>query len=178
MIHIRFVITKTSTFLIWGIILLFAYVAFSCEEFCEEPNRTAIVVNFYSSESDAPESASVRITGIGVKNGAGIENDSVLYSQTSYSQVLLPVNPGSDEMSFSFELGELPADTIIFRYSRHAGFISAECGCASFAEIYDAQLKGTEQEHTITHLEVTNPSVKTVTYRQGIINEENIRIYY
>jgi len=84
-------------------------------------------------------------------------------------------------MSFSIENGELPADTIIIRYIRYNGFISSVCGCVTYAEIQgEPEIKGDpeETERAITHLEVVNPNVTTVSYRQGVKNNENIRIYY
>ena len=149
-----------------------AWVAFSCDEFCEEPNRTAVVINFYSSESDAIRVSNVAITGVG--------NDSVLYSKSNYSQVMLPVNPSADSMRFSIEYNDLPADTIIIHYVRYNGFISSECGCVTFAELQEVEIEGATErtDHAIVQLEVTKPHVSTVSYRQGVINEENIRIYY
>ena len=158
----------------WSIIALFAYSAFSCDEFCEEPNRTAIVVNFYSLETEEPASVAVKVTGID-----GVVADSVLYEYAGHATVLLPINPGADEMQFIFALAEMPADTVIFRYSRHVGLVSKECGCASYAQLHEPELKKNEEiENSITKIEVTNPNVGTVSYRQGILNEENIRIFY
>ena len=176
--------TSISKFLIFGAIVCIATFFCSCDEFCEESNRTAIVVNFHTSENDKPTAISVRI--------ANVENDSVLYpnpryfTQASNSQVLLPIDPMNDEMTFSIQNGDLPADTIIFRYTRHPGFISAECGCAVFAEIDRVYLKGMEHsikdllgtKHSIKGFEVIRRKVRTVSYRQTIINDENIRIYY
>jgi hypothetical protein len=99
--------------------------------------------------------------------------------RTNFTQVLLPINPMADFMSFSFKNDTLPADTIIFHYTRHVGFISPECGCATFAEINSVEiLSAPEGTNSITNLIITNPSVTTVTYRQIISNAENIRIYY
>ena len=91
------------------------------------------------------------------------------------SQALLPVNPAADSMSFEITLGDNPPDTIIIRYTRHTGFISPECGCVSFAEI---QGEPKITKNTIKYTEVTSMRSRTVTYRQGIQNEENIRFYY
>jgi len=156
----------------WGSIASMLYVVFSCEEFCEEPNRTAVVVNFYTSENTALTANALKITGI--------ENDSTLqspqyFSHKDYLQVKLPVNPSSDMMSFSIQNKELPADTIIIQYIRHHGFISPQCGCVTYAEISD---ESNITENTILHMEVTNHHVTTVSYRQGVINAENIRIDY
>ena len=143
------------------------WVAFSCDEFCEEMNHTAVVVNFYSSEANATVPLTVEIKGI--------ENDSTLYNKTNHTQILLPVNPAADVMSFSIQAGDLPADTIIIRYIRHNGFISSECGCVTYAEILEeSEIKG----DSLTRLVITNPNVHTVSYRQGVENEENIGIYY
>jgi hypothetical protein len=147
-----------------GVITLSAAVFFSCEEFCEESNRTAIVVNFYSS-TDVLLPSNVMVKG----------NDSTLYPKQSYSQVMLPVNPSADSISFYFENGELTADTVTIFYIRHNGFISAECGCVTYAEI-TGEPKRTQ--NSITDLVVTNPNTRTVSYRQGDTNAENIRIYY
>jgi hypothetical protein len=157
----------------WGVIIFMAWMTFSCEEFCEEPNRTAVVINFYDAND-----VTKKVKDVAIK---GIENDSVLYPNQQifggkdFSQVLLPVNPTADFMSFTIKNDTFPVDTIIIRYSRHNGFISSECGCATFAEI---QGEPERTENTITHMVVTNPSVNTVSYRQGIANAENIRIYY
>jgi len=158
---------------LWGGIASMLWLTFSCEEFCEEQNRTAIVVNFYNANN-----AGYTVKNITIK---AIENDSVLYPNkdifrgTDFSQVLLPLNPAADMMRFSIKNDTLRADTITFHYIRHNGFISSECGCVTFADIQD------EPEttlHSLTHVEVINRKVNTVSYRQGVFNEENIRIYY
>lgn len=166
--HLRLVASLMSKILIWGGIASMAWIVFSCDEFCEESNRTAVVVNFYA-ETDA---ASLTVNNVWIK---GIENNDTLYSRSAYSQVMLPVNPSADVMSFAIKNDTLPADTVIISYTRHNGFISSECGCVTYAEIQGApNLK----RHSITRMEVVNPSVSTVSYRQGVINAENIRIYY
>ena len=155
----------------WCVIASIAWVTFSCEEFCEESNRTAVVVNFFSSENDALLTANITIKGI--------ENDSTLYSKANLSQVMLPVNPVADVMSFSIipiiRNDTLPADTLTIRYIRHNGFISSECGCVTLAEIQDEPER---TKNAITNVVVTNHKVTTVSYRQQVINAENIRIYY
>ena len=168
-----FVLKDISKFPIWCAVASVSLLCFSCDEFCEESNRTAIVVNFYSSDDGTPLTVNnPKIKGIG--------NDSVLYSAGSFSQVLLPVNPAADMMSFSIERDELPADVIIFNYTRHNGFISSECGCVTFAEIQSVEIQNESEEieNTIKQITVTNNSVNTVSYRRGVVNAENIRIYY
>ena len=155
-------------FLLWGVAVFVVWSAFSCEEFCEESNRTAVVLKFYSTEdSPAPTVVSIK----------SIEADSVMFQGASTAQqVLLPINPSAEIMTFSITGGDLPADTITIFYALHAGFISSECGCAAFASIKEEQLEWTK--NSFTNVEVTNPNVKTVSYRQNVINAENIRIYY
>jgi len=177
MVYLRFVVTWIFKLLMWGGIASFLWLTYSCEEFCEEPNRTAVVINFYDA-TNASLSINVKIKGI--------ENDSVLYPNAdfgtgAFSQVLLPVNPTADVMSFSIQNGDAPADIIIIHYTRHNGFISSVCGCVTYAEIQgEPEIRGDPEktERTITHLEVVNPNVTTVSYRQGVKNNENIRIYY
>jgi len=153
-----------------------AWLIFSCDEFCEEPNRTAVVVNFFDASG-----AVLKVKNVAIK---GIENDSILYAPketstlyggTDFSQVLLPVNPTADFMRYTIKKDTFPVDTIIIRYSRHNGIISLKCGCVTYANIHTTP---ETTNHTITDLIVTNPNVSTVSYRQGVINEENIRIYY
>ena len=174
MVYLRFIVTWIGKLLIWVGIASLTWVVFACDEFCEEQNRTAVVIHFYSLETDVL---------LPVKNVTitGIENDSLLYPNSKLfggvdlSQVMLPVNPTADVMSFSIQNGDLPADTIIIRYTRHYGFISSECGCVTYAEI---QEEPEITDYSITQMVVTNPNVSTVSYRQGVFNEENIRIYY
>jgi len=172
MIHFRFFVVWILKILMWCSILSILYVVLSCDEFCEELNRTAVVVNFYTSSNTALNANNLKIKGI--------ENDSALhsnqyFSHKEYLQVKLPVNPSSDTMSFSIQNNELPADTIIIYYTRQNGFISPQCGCVTYAEISDE----TEiTENTVILMEVANHKVTTVSYRQGVINEENIRIHY
>jgi hypothetical protein len=174
--------------LILGVVALSALVCFSCDEFCEESDRVAIVVSFYSSATRELAPANVKIAGI-INN----EYDSTLtlYSKQSYSQVLLPVNPSADTMSFSFERDDLPADTIKILYTRYNGFVSPECGCVTHAKIdsvainniginiNDVETGGLKLTgSSIINFVVVNPKTNTVSYRQGVINAENIRIYY
>ena len=172
MVHLRFVIILMLKILMWGGIAFIAWATISCEEFCEESNRTSVVINFYSSVDDAL----LTVKKVEIK---GIENDSLLYSpsfrQTDFSQVMLPVNPSVDIMSFSIKNDTLPADTIIIKYTRRTGFISSECGCVTYAEIKE-ELERTS--NTMTNMVVTNHNVTTVSYRDKVINAENIRIYY
>ena len=173
MVHLRFVVVMMLKALMWGGIVFIAWATVSCEEFCEESNRTAVVVNFYSAVSDSL----LTVKKVEIR---GIENDSSLYpspliSKTDFSQVMLPINPSSDIMSFSIKSDTLPADTIIIRYTRRNGFISSECGCVTYAEILDEPER---TENTMTDAVVTNHNVTTVSYRDKVINAENIRIYY
>jgi len=174
MIYLRHIVSVALKILVVGCIASIVYFTFSCEEFCEEPNRTAVVVNFYDS---------IKNTVIKVKISMikGIENDSALYPNEDifgkgpFSQILLPINPSADLMSFSIKNDTFPADTIIIRYTRHVGFVSSKCGCATYAEI---QKETENTNNTIMNMVVTNRNVTTVSYRQGVINAENIRIYY
>ena len=152
-----------------------AWVSFSCEEFCEEPNRTAVSIHFFDAATGvAVKVKNIGITGIGDKDSVLYPNDKI-FGGRDFSQVLLPVNPTADSICFSIKNDESPADTIIIRYTRHNGFISSQCGCATFAEI----LEESESTHnTIKRMDVVNPKVTTVSYRQGVYNAENIRIYY
>ena len=172
-INLRFLVSWASKLLLWGGIFLMAWISFSCDEFCEEPNRTAVVINFYDEEE-----ASLRVKNVTIR---GIENDSLLYPNrdiyggTDLSQVLLPVNPSSNFMSFTIKNDTFPVDTVIIRYSRFNGFISSQCGCVTYADLHSAP---ESTSNTITHLILTNPNVSTVSYREGVFNAENIRIYY
>ena len=173
MVHLRFVVTMMLKILMWGSLVFIAWATVSCEEFCEESNRTAVVVNFYSAVSDSL----LTVKKIEIR---GIENDSLLYPspsvlKTDFSQVMLPINPSADIMSFSIKNDSLPADTIIIKYTRRNGFTSSECGCVTYAEI---QEEPERTEHTMTNVVVTNHNVSTVSYRDKVINAENIRIYY
>jgi len=173
MIYFRFVAARMLKILIWVAIVSLAWMTFSCEEFCEEPNRTAVVVYFFNDEDVLIKVKNIEIKGVG--------NDSILYPNDKifggkdFSQIMLPVNPTADSISFSIKNDLLPADIITIRYSRHNGFISPQCGCVTFAEI-----QGVPETtfHSIRRIEVVQPSVTTVSYRQGVINAENIRIYY
>jgi len=172
MIHFQSLLAWILKILMWCCVLFMLYVVFSCEEFCEEPNRTAVVINFYASSPPELNASNLKIRGI--------ENDSALHSNhyftnKNFLQVKLPVNPSSDMMSFSIINSELPADTIVIHYTRQNGFISPHCGCVTFAEISDSTAI---TENTITGMEITNRKVNTVSYRQRVINEENIRIDY
>ena len=167
MVHLRFVVVLMLKILMWGSIAFIAWATVSCEEFCEESDRTAVVVNFYSLTDELLIVKKIEIRGI--------ENDSLLYSKTDHSQVMLPVNPSADIMSFSIKNDTLPADTIIIKYTRRTGFISSECGCVTYAEIQEDPER---TNNTITDMVVTNHNVTTVSYRDRVINAENIRIYY
>jgi len=153
---------------------------FSCEEFCEESDRVAIVVNFYSTEDGKLLSKNLVVKAFRTDNSL---HDSILYVRAGYQQVLLPLDPNSDKMKFLFEYNifsegapeEYSTDTIVFHYSRHNAFISAECGCVTMG-ILDGLPESTKNE--IQKIEVVRPKIKTVSYRQGVINEENIKIYY
>ena len=182
MLFFRFVARWMFKLLMWGCIISLVWVAFSCEEFCEEPNRTAVVVTFYTTTSDLVSLVSpVNVTIWGIENDSlssllyGTDHPLDFFKQRNLSQVLLPVNPSADSMSYSIQNGDLPADTILIRYRRHNGFISPQCGCVTYAEIEG------EPEitlHSMKRMVVTNPNAATVSYRQGIANAENIRIYY
>lgn len=168
MVNLRFVVSWVLKILMWGGIVSIGWMVFSCEEFCEESNRTAVVIGFYT-EADG---ASLTVTNLEIK---GVENDSVLYNKSSNAQILLPVNPVLDSMRFVIINNGLPADTIRLNYVRHNGFISPKCGCTTYAEI---QERSGITGHSIVRMEIVSPHATTVSYRQGVINAENIRIYY
>ena len=173
MVNIRLFVLK---FMLLASIML---LCISCEEFCEESNRVALVVKFFSSESGELMNQNVVIRAFINDN----DLHEILYNRANYQQVLLPLNPNSDEMKFIFiysEFSEDPpvefsADTIVFRYSRHNAFISAECGCVTMGKINE------EPETTVNRIQrvvVARQNIKTVSYREGVINDENIKIYY
>ncbi len=159
--------------LMWISIASIAWAVLSCDEFCEEPNRTAAVINFYAQGSEtAMTMDSIWIQGVG--------NDSVLYRNKTFPSTdvpspLLPLNPTVDVTQYVITNHKI-ADTITVTYTRYDGFISSECGCAAFAEIIEASTNTTH--HSIKGIEVINTKVSTVNYRNGVINAENIRIYY
>jgi hypothetical protein len=170
MIHLKALVLRILACM--GIFSI-AWLTFSCKEFCEDQNRTAVVINFYDAD-DKP----LTVRNVSIK---GIENDSALYpnrevfGDVNFSQVLLPVNPSADLMRFTIQNDTLPADTLIIHYERHIGFVSSECGCTTYAKILgESESTG----HTITDWVVVNPGVTTVSYRQKVVNAENIRIYY
>jgi len=177
MVYLRSVVVWMLKILLWGVIASIAWVAFSCEEFCEEPNRTAVVVNFYSFGNPTLTEKILKIKG--VENDSAL-NSSHYFPQKDFLQVKLPVNPTSDFMSFSIQYDPFPADTLIIRYVRNVGFISSQCGCATFADIQEVEMQELPEgtNHIIRQVKMTNPSVTTVTYRQGFLNAENIKIYY
>jgi len=154
-----------------------AWMCFSCDEFCEESNRTAVVINFFNADDAILKVKNVEIRGIGDKDSLLYDPNAKvqIYGGKDFSQVLLPVNPTADSISFSIKNDALPADTITIRYTRHNGFISTQCGCVTYAEI-EGEPESTK--YSIKNIVVTNPNAATVSYRQGVINEENIRIYY
>ena len=157
-----------SKILMWGTFVSMAWIMLSCEEFCEESNRTAMAVNFYKVDDDSKTSSFSKMT---IK---AIDNDTLLYLGASLSSALCPLNPAADVTGYVFMNDTVGIDTVIIRYTRHNGFISSECGCAVFAEITDVETTN----HAVREVRLTNPSVTTVSYRQGVINAENIRIYY
>jgi len=177
MSYFRFIERWMFKLLMLGVIASMAWTTFSCEEFCEEPNRTAVVISFFDANNAPVKVINVEIRGIGDKDSILYDPNAKIqiYGGKDFMQVLLPVNPTADSISFSIKNNALTADSITIRYSRHNGFISPKCGCATFAEI---QGEPEKTNHTIRRIEVVNPSVSTVSYRQGVINEENIRIYY
>jgi hypothetical protein len=139
----------------------------SCEEFCEESNRTAMVANFYDSETGLAKT----MQNMTVK---GIDND-VLYDGGSLKTLLLPLNPAVDSTGYVIVNDTIAIDTIIIRYTRHPGFISSECGCVTYSNITDDIGK---TNHSIKEITITNRGVTTVSYRENVVNAENIGIYY
>ncbi|MDR2848865.1 MAG: hypothetical protein LBV39_07165 [Bacteroidales bacterium] len=142
----------------------------SCEEFCEESTRTAMVIKFYSNETGLETTLSgVSIRGLGAVNAQG--NDSTLYLNASLQTALCPLNPGADTTAYIISIGEM-TDTLTVFYTTTPSFISSECGCVAFAEINDIQ------QTTELRIDIVNPSVGQVSYRNNVINAENIRIFY
>jgi hypothetical protein len=167
-------VQKGAKCLSYGLAAALMLFVCSCEEFCEGSNRTAAVINFYSAETKL--SATVRVDAL-----QGVGNDSVLFRSASLQSVLLPLKPGADTTAYiirtSMVAGDVmvaETDTLIIVYTRHAGFVSSECGCAGFAEITSAYVGG---RHLIDSVAVSNPNVGIVSYRSQVINAENIRLY-
>ncbi|MDR0815324.1 MAG: hypothetical protein LBN37_06195 [Bacteroidales bacterium] len=144
----------------------------SCEEFCEESTRTAMVIKFYSAETNLETTlAGVSIRGVGAVNAKGA--DSTLYRNASLQTALCPLNPGADTTAYLISIGE-ETDTLTFFYKTNPAFISSECGCVAFAEITDIK-QTTNLNFRIVNF---NPSVGQVSYRNNVVNAENIRIYH
>ena len=140
----------------------------SCDEFCEEPNRAAIVVNFYefANETTAKTMQKLSVKGVG--------NDSVLYKNANLSSVLFPLNPGTDITGLVIINDTIAVDTLFVEYSRRNRVVSSECGCATEATVTRIQ----RTDHSIRKVTITNPNITTVSYRDKVVNAENIRIYY
>ena len=152
--------------LMWCVFALIGWSIFSCEEFCEESNRTAMVVNFYSDSAQnvlTMEKISVETIG----------SDTILYRNTRTSVVMCPLNPAVDVSAFVF-VNDTISDTITVAYTRHPGFVSSECGCVNYADITNIQTT----TNSIKKVEITSPNVTPVTYRPNVVNAENIRVYY
>jgi hypothetical protein len=139
---------------------------FSCEEFCEESTRAAVVVNFYTLDTN------LELTRNNVSI-QGLNNDSVLYANANLAVALLPLNPNSDTTVYLVTADDI-ADTVHIVYTRHAGFISSECGCAGFSDLTHVE----STANLIKEVQIINPDVRTVSYRNNIKYAENIRIYY
>ncbi|MDR2036424.1 MAG: hypothetical protein LBQ60_00720 [Bacteroidales bacterium] len=152
---------------IWGTISLMIGLTCSCDEFCEESNRTAMVVNFYIADTDSV----LEVEKLTVQ---GLDTDSVLYREVTAKTVLCPLNPGADLTKYIFT-NDTITDTIIISYTRHTGFVSSECGCVNYSSI---EIDPNTIFNSIKKIEITNPTVGPVSYRPDVINEENIRIYY
>ncbi|GHT23807.1 hypothetical protein FACS189430_07670 [Bacteroidia bacterium] len=138
----------------------------SCEEFCEESTRTAMVVKFFSAETNLEST----FTGVSIQ---GLGNDSVLYRNASLTTALCPLNPGADTTAYLISIGDV-TDTLTVFYERQPAFISSECGCVAFAEIATT----TQTNHLNFKVEIANPNVGQVSYRNNVVNAENIRIYH
>ncbi len=153
--------------LMWVAFASLAWVTLSCEEFCEESNRTAMVVNFYTFGTDSVKTMNkISIRGVG--------NDSILYNTKSLSSALCPLNPAVDITGYIITNDTIAIDTITITYTRHDAFISSECGCVSKAHIDEISTTN----YSIKEVRVINADVTTVSYRSNVVNAENIRIYY
>ena len=161
-------------------ITIFIVIGFlvSCDEFCEESNRTAVVVNFYSSADGSVLKDTITIKSIGNETTMyPVENNQAV----AFSTVLCQLNPGSDTSRIIFQYRDEKPDTLIFTYTRDVGFISSECGCVTYYNLLDIEyLKKSPDSvsNTIDSIRIVNPDISTVSYRENVINPENIRIYY
>lgn len=125
-----------------------------------------MVVNFYASDTRAART-------MDKMSVQGVDNKEMVYKEAKISVALCPLDPTTDITSFVFT-NDTIADTITINYTRNPGFISSECGCVDYSDILEIQTT----HHSIKEVEVTNPSVTTVSYRADVVNAENIRIYY
>ena len=110
-----------------GWFVFFSIIAFSClnEPDCYQLNNSSVVISF-------------KILGAGVKQATivdqypvtGIqspETDSVFYDYSYVSSVELPLNPLTEETSFSFQ-GVYGINAIQLGYNRQVQFVSEDCG--------------------------------------------------
>ncbi|MDR1865475.1 MAG: hypothetical protein LBR08_07890 [Bacteroidales bacterium] len=153
-------------YLSYSLIVPFILTLAGCEEFCEESNRTAMVAGFYTLGAHSP----VTRNNVSVR---GMDNDSALYAKASLSVALCPLNPGADVTVYIFT-EDAGADTVTIEYTRHTGFISSECGCINLADITGVRYT----TNIIREIAVVHPGVGKVSYRNNVVNAENIRIYY
>ncbi|MDR3095093.1 MAG: hypothetical protein LBU62_10720 [Bacteroidales bacterium] len=147
--------------------MLLVLLVCSCDEFCEESTRTAVVLKFFSAETNLE----TPLTGVSIQ---GLGNDSVLYRNASLTTALCPLNPGADTTAYLISIGE-NTDTLTVFYRNNPVFISSECGCVAFAEITDIKK---QTDHLHLRVETVNFNVGQVSYRTNVINAENIRIYH
>ena len=142
--------------------LLFAAILnLSCSRgSCDQDTEVLLNAGFYSAESLENISVdSLEVFGIGIP-------DSSLYSMVTLKNILLPLNPSTNDCSFVVINGGR-ADTIDITYSRNLVFLSRECGYTYHFEINEVFFT----RNDISNIIITNKSVIPG-------DEENIQIYF
>jgi hypothetical protein len=143
-------------------ILLFS---FSCApQACLENTEAYLKASFF-------DSAAKKLSPPAKLTLSGLNNDSIIYSNTARIQpALIPLNNKTDSSVFVITINGV-SDTVKFLYSSYPHLISKECGYTFYHRIDTSNAKSRTTYHKIRKILYTNPSITTV-------NEENIRIFY
>jgi hypothetical protein len=139
------------------------FVACAPEEVCITDNTTLIEVGFYKELFAGTDSAMMEQDTLIVNRITALGTDSIFVTSVSLSEVSLPVNTGSNETTYIFELPS-GDQTLQFSYQVFTRFVSEECGL----------------EVIIDSLQVGQTSFDSVVVTQRLLNtdiENNVEVY-
>ncbi|PXY43719.1 DUF6452 family protein [Flavobacterium hydrophilum] len=172
-----------------ALLLVFTFGLSSCEkdDICDAntPTTPRMLISFFFADRPTVEKnvTRLKIQGDNVENGIVFNEtattDDAKYT-TSATQVLIPLDPTRDAVTYSFisnfstaNPGLSNTDMLTFNYTRKNVYVSRACGFKTIYTLTSIQRAGDEDANNywISNIDLFNPNVE-------LENETHVKIFF